>query len=83
MMEFLEKVFLVLGNMQKGLSILFLDIVIHEGQTAENRLRKQTNSKWRAVPREAEWSWNLWLYQFWNVCFLWTSRYEKLSSYLI
>lgn len=40
-MAFLETVFLVLGNMQKGLSILFLDIVIHEGQTAENRLRNR------------------------------------------
>ena len=42
MMEFLEKVFLVLGNLQKGLSILLLDIVIHEGQTAENRLRNRS-----------------------------------------
>ena len=41
MVEFLEKVFLVLGNMQKGSSVLFLDIVIHEGQTAENRLRNR------------------------------------------
>lgn len=40
-MEFLEKVFLVLGNMQKGSSILFLDIVIHEGQTVKNRFRNR------------------------------------------
>lgn len=53
------------------------------GPNCWEQAQKQINSKWRAVPREAEWSWNPWLYQVWNVCFLWTSRYEKLSSYLI